>query len=71
MPALVADAQAGLEALGQAVAAWRAPAGGTTKAQEFAAEWNEAVTQATAPSNTALPNDAQVLGAVDRGAGAG
>ena len=43
-----------------------APADWTAKARSLAAEWNEAVTQATASSNAALPSDAQVLGAVNR-----
>jgi 3D-(3,5/4)-trihydroxycyclohexane-1,2-dione acylhydrolase (decyclizing) len=30
------------------------------------AEWNDAVTKATAPSSAAVPSDAQVLGAVNR-----
>ena len=34
------------------------------------AEWNEAVERATAPTNAPLPSDAQVLGAVNRGADA-
>jgi len=63
---LVADAQAGLEALGQAVAGWRTPSVWTAKAHRLTPEWNDAVTQATAPSNTAMPSDAQVLGAINR-----
>jgi 3D-(3,5/4)-trihydroxycyclohexane-1,2-dione acylhydrolase (decyclizing) len=63
---LVADAQVGLAALGQAVAGWSAPSVWTAKARRLAAEWNDAVAQATAPSNAALPSDAQVLGAVNR-----
>src|SRR6202035_2362564 len=38
------------------------------KARDLAAKWNATVTQATAPSNAALPSDAQVLGAVNRAA---
>jgi 3D-(3,5/4)-trihydroxycyclohexane-1,2-dione acylhydrolase (decyclizing) len=68
---LVADAQAGLEALGQAVAGWRTPSVWTAKAHRLAIEWNDAVTQATAPSNAAVPSDAQVLGAVNRVAAPG
>jgi 3D-(3,5/4)-trihydroxycyclohexane-1,2-dione acylhydrolase (decyclizing) len=63
---LVADAQVGIAALGQAVAGWSAPSVWTAKARRLAAEWNDAVAQATAPSNAALPSDAQVLGAVNR-----
>ena len=65
---LVADARAGLEALEGALAAWRAPADWTAKARNLAAEWNAMVAQVTAPSNAALPSDAQVLGAVNRAA---
>jgi 3D-(3,5/4)-trihydroxycyclohexane-1,2-dione acylhydrolase (decyclizing) len=68
---LVTDAQTGLEALGQALAGWKAPAVWTAKAQRLAAEWNGAVMQATAPSDTAVPSDAQVLGAVNRAAAPG
>src|SRR5712692_574069 len=67
---LIADAQAGLDALDSALAAWTAPADWTAKARALAAGWNETVTRATARSNTALPSDAQVLGAVNRAAGA-
>jgi len=65
---LVADARAGLQALEGALTAWRAPADWTAKARELAAKWNAMVAQATAPSNAALPSDAQVLGAVNRAA---
>jgi 3D-(3,5/4)-trihydroxycyclohexane-1,2-dione acylhydrolase (decyclizing) len=68
---LVADAQVGLGALGQAVAGWGAPSVWTGKAHRLAAEWNDAVTQATASSNAAVPSDAQVLGAVNRVAAPG
>jgi 3D-(3,5/4)-trihydroxycyclohexane-1,2-dione acylhydrolase (decyclizing) len=65
---LVADARSGLEALNAALAAWRVPAAWTTKAGGVAAEWDQAVTQATCASNAALPSDAEVLGAVNRAA---
>jgi 3D-(3,5/4)-trihydroxycyclohexane-1,2-dione acylhydrolase (decyclizing) len=65
---LVADARAGLEALEGALAAWTAPADWTAKARGLAAKWNATVAQAMAPSNAALPSDAQVLGAVSRAA---
>ena len=63
---LVADAQAGLAALDRAVGAWTAPEAWVDKARASAAGWNEIVARATAASNTALPSDAQVLGAVNR-----
>ena len=65
---LVADARAGLKALEGALVAWTAPVDWTAKARDLAAKWNATVTQATAPSNAALPSDAQVLGAVNRAA---
>ena len=68
---LVADAQAGLEALGQAVAGWSAPSVWTTKAHQLAAEWNDAVTLATAPSNTAVPSDGRCWAQLNRGAAPG
>jgi 3D-(3,5/4)-trihydroxycyclohexane-1,2-dione acylhydrolase (decyclizing) len=68
---LVADAQVGLGALDQAVAGWGAPSVWTGKARRLATEWNDAVTQATEPSNAAVPSDAQVLGAVNRVAAPG
>src|SRR6266849_135244 len=67
---LVGDARAGLDALDSTLAAWTALADWTAKARALAAGWNETVTRATARSNTALPSDAQVLGAVNRAAGA-
>jgi 3D-(3,5/4)-trihydroxycyclohexane-1,2-dione acylhydrolase (decyclizing) len=67
---LVADAKAGLEALDAALPSWRAPAAWRETARRRAAEWRETVDRATAPSNTKLPSDAQVLGAVNRAAGA-
>ena len=63
---LIADARAGLDALDGTLAGWTAPAEWTHKAHSLAAEWNETVTRATAPSNAALPSDAEVLGAVNR-----
>jgi 3D-(3,5/4)-trihydroxycyclohexane-1,2-dione acylhydrolase (decyclizing) len=65
---LVADARAGLQALKGALAGWTAPADWTAKARDLAAKWNARVAQTTAPSNAALPSDAQVLGAVNRAA---
>ena len=65
---LAADARAGLEALDRTLAAWTAPAEWNAKARSLAAEWNEAVARATAPSNAARPSDAQVVGAVNRAA---
>jgi 3D-(3,5/4)-trihydroxycyclohexane-1,2-dione acylhydrolase (decyclizing) len=65
---LVADARAGLAALDAALAAWAAPDAWGEKARSLMVEWNAAVVRATAPSNAALPSDAQVIGAVNRAA---
>src|SRR6266404_3531797 len=66
---LVADARSGLEALDDALAGWSTPDDWTIKARGLAAVWNETVMRTTAPSNAALPSDAQVLGTVNRAAG--
>jgi 3D-(3,5/4)-trihydroxycyclohexane-1,2-dione acylhydrolase (decyclizing) len=66
---LVADSGAGLAALASALAGWRAPAAWTRRAQTLAAEWHETVARAAAPSDAALPSDAEVIGAVNRAAG--
>ena len=66
---LVADARAGLEALGAALAGWRAPEGWQEAARAGKAGWLEAAGKVTAATNAALPSDAQVIGAVQRGMG--
>jgi 3D-(3,5/4)-trihydroxycyclohexane-1,2-dione acylhydrolase (decyclizing) len=63
---LVADAAVGLAALDQAIGAYRAPAAWVDKATRGRADWQATVARVTAPSNAALPSDAQVLGAVNR-----
>jgi 3D-(3,5/4)-trihydroxycyclohexane-1,2-dione acylhydrolase (decyclizing) len=63
---LLADARVGLDALDAALGAWRAPREWMLRGRRLAAEWNQAVVEATAPFNTPLPSDAQVLGAVNR-----
>jgi 3D-(3,5/4)-trihydroxycyclohexane-1,2-dione acylhydrolase (decyclizing) len=69
--ALVADAGAGLEALLAELARWQAPAAWTARASALARDWQARVDAITAPGPTdALPSDAQVLGAVNRFAGA-
>ncbi len=62
---LVADADAGLEALGRGLRGWRAPAAWTAQAQRLSRAWNREVERITAPSK-AKPTDAQVLGAVNQ-----
>jgi 3D-(3,5/4)-trihydroxycyclohexane-1,2-dione acylhydrolase (decyclizing) len=69
---LVADARVGLAALEAGLGSWRAPAAWTARAESLRAGWLAAVERATAPpAGAALPSDAQVLGAVNRGAAPG
>jgi 3D-(3,5/4)-trihydroxycyclohexane-1,2-dione acylhydrolase (decyclizing) len=65
---LVADAARGIAALQAALGAWTVPAGWAARAAAETARWQKAVTRITAapPRGKALPNDAQVLGAVNR-----
>jgi 3D-(3,5/4)-trihydroxycyclohexane-1,2-dione acylhydrolase (decyclizing) len=63
---LICDAQAGLEALSGALAGYRAPAAWSAGGERENARWTEAAAKVTAASNTALPSDAQVIGAVQR-----
>jgi 3D-(3,5/4)-trihydroxycyclohexane-1,2-dione acylhydrolase (decyclizing) len=66
---LVADAREGLGELSAALAGWTAPAAWTTDAQAGKATWQDAAARVTAATNTALPSDAQVIGAVQRAIG--
>jgi 3D-(3,5/4)-trihydroxycyclohexane-1,2-dione acylhydrolase (decyclizing) len=61
---LVADADAGLEALGRALEGWRAPAAWTAEAARLSRNWNREVERIIAPGR-AKPTDAQVLGLVN------
>jgi 3D-(3,5/4)-trihydroxycyclohexane-1,2-dione acylhydrolase (decyclizing) len=61
---LVADADAGLEALARGLRNWRAPAAWTAEAARLSRAWNRSVEHITAPT-TGLPSDAQVLGVVN------
>ncbi|MCC6718052.1 MAG: 3D-(3,5/4)-trihydroxycyclohexane-1,2-dione acylhydrolase (decyclizing) [Acetobacteraceae bacterium] len=63
---LVADADLGLQALSAALAGHRAPDVWLATCQAALPAWRAAAASATAASNTALPTDAQVLGAVRR-----
>jgi 3D-(3,5/4)-trihydroxycyclohexane-1,2-dione acylhydrolase (decyclizing) len=63
---LMADAQVGLAALHSALGGYSAPDAWRRGLARDGAAWREAVAAATAPSNTALPSDAQVIGAVQR-----
>jgi 3D-(3,5/4)-trihydroxycyclohexane-1,2-dione acylhydrolase (decyclizing) len=65
---LLADADAGLEALGESLRGWRAPAAWSEQARRLARAWNREVERITAPDggrNRGKPTDAQVLGAVN------
>jgi 3D-(3,5/4)-trihydroxycyclohexane-1,2-dione acylhydrolase (decyclizing) len=67
---LIADAQAGLEALSAALGDWTAPAAWSAAARAARHSWQEVVERVTAaPEGNRLPSDAQVLGAVNRHAG--
>ncbi|OWV84803.1 3D-(3,5/4)-trihydroxycyclohexane-1,2-dione acylhydrolase (decyclizing) [Rhizobium sp. R635] len=63
---VVADAREGLKALSAGLSGWKAPAALTEKATAEKKVWMEAATKAMAATNTALPSDAQVIGAVAR-----
>jgi 3D-(3,5/4)-trihydroxycyclohexane-1,2-dione acylhydrolase (decyclizing) len=63
---LVADAREGLAALHTALAEYRAPKPWQDRTREVIAQWRTEARAATAPSNAALPSDAQVIGAVQR-----
>ncbi len=65
---LVADARVGLTAMSHELGTYRAPADWTAAAHQGMAAWRKDVARATAPSNAALPSDAQVIGAVQRAA---
>jgi 3D-(3,5/4)-trihydroxycyclohexane-1,2-dione acylhydrolase (decyclizing) len=60
---VVGDAAAVLEQLSAALGDWRAPASDTAAR---VADWNASADAVMAPSNAALPSDAQVIGAVWR-----
>lgn len=63
---LVADAKVGLAALGKALEGWRSPEAWRAQAEAGKAQWLTAADKATAATNTELPSDAQVIGAVQR-----
>ena len=69
--AIIADASKSLEALGQALAGWRAPAQWHDRAVLRGDEWRATVERLTAPHGFAveeLPYEADVIGAVQRSA---
>jgi 3D-(3,5/4)-trihydroxycyclohexane-1,2-dione acylhydrolase (decyclizing) len=61
---LVADADAGLEALGRALRGWQAPAAWSEQAARLSRAWNREVERITSPAR-GKPTDAQVLGLVN------
>jgi 3D-(3,5/4)-trihydroxycyclohexane-1,2-dione acylhydrolase (decyclizing) len=61
---LVADADAGLEALGRGLKGWKAAAAWTAEAGRLTRAWNRKVEQIVSPAG-GKPTDAQVLGAVN------
>lgn len=63
---LVADALVGLDALDAALGQHRAPAAWTDRMAREKAAWDETAAGFTAPTDAALPSDAQVIGAVQR-----
>ena len=63
---LVGDALVGLEALEAALQGWRAPAAWTARAVQEKSAWEDLAAHYTAASNTGLPSDAQVIGALQR-----
>ena len=65
---LVSDARRGLEMLSDRLGDYRSPSAWEDTASSETQAWNLAVDRLTAPSNVALPSDAQVLGAVNRAA---
>ena len=66
---LVADAREGLAELSAAVAGYKAPTAWTENARIGKEEWQTAARKVTASTNSALPSDAQVIGAVQRAMG--
>jgi 3D-(3,5/4)-trihydroxycyclohexane-1,2-dione acylhydrolase (decyclizing) len=67
---VVADVGATISELEPKLAGWRTAADWTRAATANLATWNGVWEQATAPDNTSLPSDAQVLGAIWRQAAA-
>jgi 3D-(3,5/4)-trihydroxycyclohexane-1,2-dione acylhydrolase (decyclizing) len=63
---LVCDALAGLGELSTATSAYKTPTAWREKAASGLAHWHSVAKRETAPTNSALPSDAQVVGAVQR-----
>jgi 3D-(3,5/4)-trihydroxycyclohexane-1,2-dione acylhydrolase (decyclizing) len=63
---LVADAKAGLAALGEALRDWRAPGVWVERARVEKQRWQQAASGFTVAGNAELATDAEVIGAVQR-----
>ncbi|KAA0698155.1 3D-(3,5/4)-trihydroxycyclohexane-1,2-dione acylhydrolase (decyclizing) [Neorhizobium sp. P12A] len=63
---LVTDAREGLKALSAGLSGWKAWPALSEKAASEKKVWMDAAAKAMAPTNAALPSDAQVIGAVSR-----
>jgi 3D-(3,5/4)-trihydroxycyclohexane-1,2-dione acylhydrolase (decyclizing) len=63
---MIADAREGLSALHAAMQDYRAPQSWKDRTRAAIVQWRADAQAATAPSNAALPSDAQVIGAVQR-----
>jgi 3D-(3,5/4)-trihydroxycyclohexane-1,2-dione acylhydrolase (decyclizing) len=65
---LVADAREGLRQLSEALGDWRAPAAWTQRSKAERAAWQTVAHAFTVAAEGPLPSDAQVIGAIQRGA---
>jgi 3D-(3,5/4)-trihydroxycyclohexane-1,2-dione acylhydrolase (decyclizing) len=65
---LIADAREGLRELSEALGHWRAPDAWTERAHAERSTWRTMAESFTAAGEGPLPSDAQVIGAVQRGA---
>ena len=65
---LIADAREGLRELSEALGDWRAPDAWTERAHAERSKWRTMAESFTGAGDGPLPSDAQVIGAVQRGA---
>ena len=63
---VIGDAKLSLELISQRLGDWTAPRAWSDKATKAKAAWDEIVARRTAPTNQALPNYPQVIGAIQR-----
>ncbi|MCA1405614.1 3D-(3,5/4)-trihydroxycyclohexane-1,2-dione acylhydrolase (decyclizing) [Ensifer sp. IC3342] len=66
---LISDARAGLNRISGGLGGYKTDSAWTEKAKAGKSGWLTAADKATATTNAALPSDAQVIGAVQRGRG--